>query len=1023
MMPTSHNISSYRSLETDLDINSNNDSPWNTLSIDHSDIDCFNFMNQSVTDSCKYLLDDEFRTASDQIHNPSVSLLHVNVRSLPKNFDLLALTIFNLNFPFSVIGISETWLHKDNSDYYVLDNYSNVHRCREDKIGGGVSLYISSKLEYKERPDIEQCFELSGEAVFIESNRIVIGCIYKPPKSKIPDFVNHLTNALSIVSHENKKCFLMGDFNINIMDSEAQTQSFLDSLSSFCFKPMISKPTRITENSATLLDNIFTNILDREHLSGILCSDISDHFPIFSITSSRANTFLSTGKPMDTYRFINQQTISMFKMQVQNGSWDAVLRNPDPQQAYTIFLEELTKHYNYSFPIKNRSFKRESRSKPWASQAITKSLRHKNKLYKKYITNPTSLNHDKYKRYRNKLNHVIRAAKKKYYANEMVKNSKNMKALWSTIKEILNKKKSFNSFPSEFIVNDKPISDPITIACKFNEFFTEIGPILARQISQVPDNPINYMETSNSAAFTLTSATEQEIHNIISFLKNTSSGYDHFDSRLVKEVAIWIVKPLCYIFNLSFSKGIVPQELKLAKIVPIFKNDDPTVLTNYRPISILPVMSKILEKLAYNRLSSFLNNHSILYEHQYGFRKSHSTYMAISHLTEKLYKAHDMKEYSIAVFLDLSKAFDTIDHEILLLKLKYIGVSDVSLYWFTSYLKERKQYVSFKGFDSPQLDIKCGVPQGSILGPLLFLIYINDLCRVSHHLSTILFADDTSVVYSHSDLEHLLSVINNELQAFSLWFKANKLSLNIKKTNFLLFNSGKSCMGNKDVEVFIDNNSISLSSSVKFLGILIDDKLCWKPHISTISSKIARNTGILSKLRNILDKKTTLMLYYSLIYPYINYCNVIWASTHPTKLNRIYCLQKRCVRIILHANYLAHTQPLFQELSILSIYQVNFLHTAQFVFKATHNQFPSTLNSFYRRREDNHCHNTRNKARLVLPFKRTSLSKFSLHFRGAKVFNQLPLHFFDLSSNMFKNAVKRHLFTNYICTMNYSSIT
>nr|XP_049579035.1 uncharacterized protein LOC125970572 [Syngnathus scovelli]XP_049579036.1 uncharacterized protein LOC125970572 [Syngnathus scovelli] len=410
MMPTLHNISSYRSVETELDINSTNDSLWNTLSIDHPD--CFNFMNQSVTDKCKYLLDHEFRTASDPVHNSSVSLLHVNAHSLPKNFDHLGLTISNLNFPFSVIRISETWLQKDNSDYYALNNYSNVHRCREDKNGGGVSLYVSSKLEYKERPDLEQSFELSGEAVFIESNRTVIGCIYKPPKSKIPDFVNCLTYALSIIYHENKKCYLMGDFNINIMDSEEQTQSFLDSLSSFCFKPMITKPTRITENSATLIDIIFTNILDRDHLSGILYSDISDYLPIFSITSSRANTFLPTGKPMDTYRLINQQTIAKFKMQVQNGNWDAVLRKPDPQQAYTIFLEELIKHYNYSFPIKNRSLKRESRSKPWASWAITKSIRHKNKLYKKFIANPTSMNHDKFKQSRNKLNTCDQSCKK-----------------------------------------------------------------------------------------------------------------------------------------------------------------------------------------------------------------------------------------------------------------------------------------------------------------------------------------------------------------------------------------------------------------------------------------------------------------------------------------------------------------------------------------------------------------------------------------------------------------------------------
>lgn len=227
-----------------------------------------------------------------------------------------------------------------------------------------------------------------------------------------------------------------------------------------------------------------------------------------------------------------------------------------------------------------------------------------------------------------------------------------------------------------------------------------------------------------------------------------------------------------------------------------------------------------------------------------------------------------------------------------------------------------------------------------------------------------------------------------------------------------MFNK-RNLKNDKVVGVTIDNNLISLTSFVRFLGVLIDDKLCWKLHISKISSKIARNIGILSKMRYCLNRKTTLMLYDSLIYPYINYCNIIWASTHPTKLYSIYLLQKRCVRIISHAPYLAHSQPLFQKLSILNIFQVNFLHTALFVFKAVNHQFTHTFNSFFRRTEENHSYNTRNKSQLSLPYTRTSLSQFSLHYRGAKVFNQLPADYFDLSPYLFKKAIKQYLFHNH----------
>merc|ERR1712035_191640 len=258
----------------------------------------------------------------------------------------------------------------------------------------------------------------------------------------------------------------------------------------------------------------------------------------------------------------------------------------------------------------------------------------------------------------------------------------------------------------------------------------------------------------------------------------------------------------------------------------------------------------------------YLDKNEILYKHQYGFRKSRSTYMAITHLNNELHRANDNKEHTIGIFLDLSKAFDTVDHPILLQKLKYLGLHEQALLWFTSYLDNRKQFVTFKGVNSSPLTIKCGVPQGSILRPLLFLIYINDLSNVSNKLSKILFTDDTSLFFSHRNPNVIAKVVNEELDKISRWFKINKLSLNIKKTNFILFSNNHKKL-DENLTVLIDNVSITNVDSTRFLGVLIDKNLSWEPHISLISSKIAKTIGIIGKICYLLNTKVSQLTLFS----------------------------------------------------------------------------------------------------------------------------------------------------------------
>jgi hypothetical protein len=321
---------------------------------------------------------------------------------------------------------------------------------------------------------------------------------------------------------------------------------------------------------------------------------------------------------------------------------------------------------------------------------------------------------------------------------------------------------------------------------------------------------------------------ETEIIKIVNkFNQNKSAGHDNIDTFIIKRVATEIAKPLTSIFNLSIATGIVPQKLKIAKVIPIFKKNDPELFSNYRPVSVLPCFSKILERLIFNRCITYIDRHRILNDKQFGFRSNHSTSMAIIQLVDTIYNAVEKNETTIGIFLDLSKAFDTIDHKILIHKLELYGFRGIVLDWFKDYLYNRKQYVYYNSCDSELKDIICGVPQGSILGPLLFILYVNDIINTSNVLDVILFADDTTILYSNKDIRSKFGLINNELKEVSNWFRANKLSVNATKTNYMVLGTPHMTSKNKNAiiddvnvsaNIILDETALERVDSTRFLG-------------------------------------------------------------------------------------------------------------------------------------------------------------------------------------------------------------
>ena len=374
------------------------------------------------------------------------------------------------------------------------------------------------------------------------------------------------------------------------------------------------------------------------------------------------------------------------------------------------------------------------------------------------------------------------------------------------------------------MVGGKLTEDANVIANKFNEYFAQIGPNLAKNIPLNGPSFRQYLKQSYSETFYAFPIQSDEIKKIITSLNDGAPGIDCIPASVLKHSVDFISLPLTHICQLSLDQGHFPSELKIAKIIPLFKSNDPSMFNNYRPISLLSVFSKILEKVMFDRVYDYLITLRILYEFQFGFQKNKSTYMALISLTDKLTEALEKGDVGVGIFIDFRKAFDTVNHKILLDKLYHYGIRGVPLNWFQSYLIGRKQCVEFNNVTSNVQDMKCGVPQGSNLGPLLFLLYINDLAFVSPELFAILFADDSIFFCTGSDLSSVINIVNHELCKVVDWLNSNKMSLNIDKTHFMIFKPKRTKYDTSD-DIVINGSEMNEVESTKFLGVFIDNKL------------------------------------------------------------------------------------------------------------------------------------------------------------------------------------------------------
>ena len=560
-------------------------------------------------------------------------------------------------------------------------------------------------------------------------------------------------------------------------------------------------------------------------------------------------------------------------------------------------------------------------------------------------------------------------------------------------------------------------SDPITISNKFNDYFSNVAENARNKIPYSSKHFSEFLKNRNDKTFFVSPTNEKEIILCISSLNsNKSSGPYSIPIKILQLVKNDIAKPLSDIINLSFSTGQFPSKLKTAKVIPIFKKDSPLECSNYRPISLLSNIDKIFEKLMYSRLIQFLEKFNCIYPLQFGFRKHHSTDDTLINITENIRSALDNGKFACGIFVDLQKAFDTVNHVILLKKLEHYGIRGIGNSWFQSYLNKRSQFVSISGYDSTSKSIPHGVPQGSVLGPLLFLLYINDLHNAIKYCMVHHFADDTNLLLFDSSLKSLQKKINIDLKFLCHWLNANKISLNINKTEYILFRH-KQKSTNFHLKLKLNGKKLYPSSYIKYLGIFLDENLNWKKQVSILSSKLRRANGALAKLRHFVPPKTLISIYYAIFNSHLNYGNQIWGQNQNSVTNRIFILQKNAIRIMCKVPRRTHTDPLFYSLGILKFFDQIQCRNVLFLHKLLNNRVPESVGETFSLML--HSHSTRSKNRIIIPQINTVFfGIYSIKFQCIDAWNYFsnifaPRNLQLLSASSVKLLITNHLLNSY----------
>ena len=1006
------------------------------------------------------LKDNEYYTESDFIDfigaknystTNNLLILSLNIANLCSKLSSLKSLILNLSLKGckpDVVILVETHISKYHNNGYneedlvnIVPGYTFFHKGREDRRGGGVGVLVNRDIDVQAQicgieetgiGFVEEKFEnmvvkIPGCISTGSSNQkkdLVIAAVYRQPNSANLDFfldsIEHLLQKIDKVSNE---IIVAGDMNLDLLRYEYHppTSRYLDIMTNHRMLPRIVKPTRIKHQSATLIDHIFTRENQSTLDSGILDielagnSGFTDHKPTF--------TFLKMKTPKkDQTSHINISYFTKEGHQKRRGGilshdWGEILSVTDPNVIYDNITSVYSHHYHKNLSIK--TVKRNSnrhRREPWMTDDILADIRRRDRLAK------NKRRRTEYKKLRNDIVKKIRNAEKAYTGQKIQDSIGDIKKHWKILKETINKANNKEDVTTDFMYQGNLISDVTQNASNFNDFFANIGKETNESVGPADKPPsfyLNKFRKKNEHSILLSDVSSEDVMDVCRNMnpKNSMDPTGLKQSVVIQDAGI-IAHVLAHLVNCSLKAGVCPNNSKLARVIPVYKlKGDKQLYDNYRPISLLSSFSKIMERLIYNKIFDFLVRYQIIFKGQFGFQKGRNTTHATLDFVKAIEDAIAGGDLAIGVFCDLSKAFDTINHSILLDKLEHYGIRGKFKEWIQSYLTGREQYVEYKGCKSSRSPILTGVPQGSILGPLLFLLYINDLPAAAN-LKTVMFADDSNLLIRGNNIRDLCYVLNNELEHINDYFKANQLKLNTKKTKVVCFRKKSRKIDYNETPIYLDGVKLDFVEEAVFLGITMDSHLTWDKHCNKVANIISRNNGMLNRTKNKVPAPSLKILYSSFILPHLQYGLAAWGGCTGQNKKRIVTIQKRAIRTINRSYTSAHTEPRMKKMGLLKLEELYTQQCTTFIHDIIKKRAPPAMNELITLDTEITSRNLRSHStdplHIRVPPNRCKIITNSFCHKGPQLWNTIPQEIRSThEKHIFKNRLKKHLLSQY----------
>ena len=930
---------------------------------------------------------------------------HINAQSLMSNFDEITHMIAQRDI--DILCVSETWLLSHTPDIHVqIPNYIIYHK--DSGRGGGVCIYIKQHLTSK-LINTNIYGQVGVEDIWISVQcrklpSIIVGCIYRHPKAHSDSF-EYISERLKSALLLKKTMFVLGDLNDNLL---AQDNKLSRIISNNKLTQVVKKPTRITSTSATLLDVIITNSPEKIIQSDVIPHIIGDH-ELITLTANIAKPkrlpVIKTFRDLKTY----SSDILCLHILDEIQELQRIMTTDNVNEQVDVLTSVITRSLEKCAPLVTRKIRRPPA--PWITNEIRDVMIARDLTHKQLKDDRSNhLLQERYKHLKKQTKSLICNAKKQYYHNKLSSTRGNTSATWNTVKDLI---------PNKRQPNNCSFDNAIMKAEEFNEFFANVGKntFESTQISlhgnttrnSQPDPPYSTVSTNNP--FKPQPVDTNTVILTVKHLRNTKSyGSDNISLRFIKDSLFMIAFYLTHIINTSIVTGVFPNAWKNSIVTPLHKNGDTEAVSNYRPISLLPIFSKVIEKIISNQLTSFLETNKLLTNTQHSFRPKLSTITALTSITDKIYHNMDCKQISLLTLCDLSKAFDSVSHPILLHKLSKVNIDR---FWFVSYLENRTQCVRLQNTISSQLHVNFGVPQGSILGPILFNIYVNDISNYINDCTLVQYADDTQFLHSGKvdSLQDILHKATATLTKAREYFLNNGLQLNTKKTQCIFIGSRQNISQiPPNTSIHIGDTTVKPSVSVKNLGIYMDCHLSFDVHIRELCKKVMGVLLYINRIKENFDRATRHIVVQALALSLVNYGNIVWGTTCNSHILRVQKMQNFAAKVIDgKAKKFDHVTPILNELRWLTTEKQITFDSAVTVYKSLRKLSPDHLPSFPLVNTVTRS-NTRQQNNLYVPKVNTDSGARSLAVRGPKTWNDLPEHV-KVSNTMatFKMRLHDHL--------------